>query len=70
MKPSESRRLESYGQLGDVFGSVNALFTGLALVGLVYTVFLQHKQTDALEQLCIHQKDEAGRQAGKRENSS
>jgi hypothetical protein len=63
MKPSESRKLESYGQLGDVFGSVNALFTGLALVGLVYTVFLQHKQTDALEQQLLHQKEESSRQA-------
>lgn len=29
------------GQLGDVFGSVNALFSGLALVGLAYGFYLQ-----------------------------
>jgi hypothetical protein len=63
MKPSQSRTLESLGQAGDLFGSVNSLFTGIAFVGLVYTVFLQHKQTDAIEQQLILQKDEASRQA-------
>lgn len=39
-----STALGPIGQFGDAFGTVNALFTGLALVGLVYTVVLQHKQ--------------------------
>ena len=33
--------LEALGQTGDAFGSINALFTGLALVGLAYTVYEQ-----------------------------
>lgn len=29
------------GQFGDKFGSVNALFSGLAFAGLIYTIILQ-----------------------------
>ncbi|WP_146180620.1 hypothetical protein [Limnohabitans curvus] len=32
------------GQFGDVFGVVNALFSGLAFAGLIYTVFLQREE--------------------------
>ena len=32
------------GQFGDVFGTVNALFSGLAFTGLIYTVFLQREE--------------------------
>ncbi len=32
------------GQFGDVFGVVNALFSGLAFTGLIYTVFLQREE--------------------------
>lgn len=32
------------GQFGDVFGSVNALFSGLAFAGFIYTVFLQREE--------------------------
>ena len=28
----------TYGQVGDTFGSVNALFTGIGIIGLVYTL--------------------------------
>jgi hypothetical protein len=38
--------IEKYGQFGDFFGMINSLFTGLALVGLVYTVLLQRDQID------------------------
>jgi hypothetical protein len=43
--------IATYGQIGDTFGSVNALFTGLALIGLIYTLKLQH------DQLAIQQKE-------------
>jgi hypothetical protein len=33
-------KFERHGQFGDAFGSLNALFTGLGLVGLVYTLIL------------------------------
>ncbi len=32
------------GLSGDMFGSVNALFSGLALAGIIYTIFLQRKE--------------------------
>lgn len=38
--------ISALGQSGDTFGSINALFTGLALIGLVYTVFLQRVEID------------------------
>lgn len=34
---------ETRGQFGDKFGSVNALFSGLAFAGLIYTIVLQRK---------------------------
>ena len=66
MNPSQSHNIESLGQFGDVFGSANALFTGLALVGLVYTVWLQReqnvevrKQTEELKKQVASQEVEA-----------
>ncbi len=42
------------GAFGDMFGAVNALFSGLALAGVIYTIFLQSKelalQRDELKQ--------------------
>ena len=32
------------GQFGDMFGAINALFSGLALAGVIYAVFLQRAQ--------------------------
>ena len=32
------------GQVGDMFGAVNSLFSGLAFAGLIYTVCLQRKE--------------------------
>jgi LIF / OSM family len=38
--------METRGQLGDLFGGVNALFTGLAFAVLIYTIFLQRKELE------------------------
>jgi len=35
---------ESRGQFGDLFGSVNALFSGFAFAGLLYTIYLQRNE--------------------------
>ncbi|MEB3120418.1 MAG: hypothetical protein VKL41_04250, partial [Snowella sp.] len=35
---------EQRGQFGDMFGAVNAFFSGLALVGIVYNIILQRKE--------------------------
>ncbi len=32
------------GTIGDMFGAVNALFSGLAFVGLIYTIILQREE--------------------------
>ncbi len=32
------------GQYGDSYGAVNALFTGLAFAGLIFTILLQHRE--------------------------
>ncbi len=34
----------SAGEVGDMFGAVNALFSGLAFVGLIYTILLQSQE--------------------------
>jgi hypothetical protein len=38
------------GEVGDMFGTVNALFAGLAFVGLLYTVLQQNKVIGLMEQ--------------------
>lgn len=35
---------EKRGTFGDQFGAVNALFSGLAFAGLIYTILLQHEE--------------------------
>jgi len=32
------------GQFGDMFGGLNAFFSGLAFLGIVYTIFLQREE--------------------------
>jgi hypothetical protein len=34
------------GQFGDLFGGVNALFTGLAFAGVIYTILLQSNELE------------------------
>jgi hypothetical protein len=36
--------IAQHGQFGDVFGSLNAVFASLALIGLVYTAMLQQNE--------------------------
>ena len=60
---TDSDTLPGYGQFGDSFGALNALFTGLALAGLVYTALLQHEQTSLLQEQLTEQRKEASRQA-------
>lgn len=36
--------LSERGQIGDSFGAINALFSGLAFAGVIYTVYLQRKE--------------------------
>jgi len=36
--------LATRGQFGDTFGGANSLFSGLAFLGIIYTIFLQRKE--------------------------
>src|SRR5215204_4186055 len=37
-------KMATRGQFGDLFGAVNAFFTGLAFAGIVFTIFLQRRE--------------------------
>ncbi len=57
------------GQFGDLFGSINALFSGLALAGVVTAIFLQ-KQELALQRAELKMtRDELRRTADAQEKS-
>ncbi|MDY7093873.1 MAG: hypothetical protein SX243_12955 [Acidobacteriota bacterium] len=45
---------EARGQFGDLFGSVNALFSGMALAGVVYSLYLQRKEIQLLREDLVH----------------
>jgi hypothetical protein len=38
--------MEARGQFGDIFGGINAFFTGLAFAGLIYTILLQRRELE------------------------
>jgi hypothetical protein len=38
--------MDTRGQFGDLFGAVNAFFTGLAFAGVIYTIILQRKELE------------------------
>jgi hypothetical protein len=55
---------QKLGQFGDTFGAVNALFSGLALVGVVGAVWLQHQELEATrEQLRLAREETEGNKA-------
>lgn len=39
-------QMDERGQFGDIFGGVNALFTGLAFAGVIYTILLQRRELE------------------------
>ncbi len=41
---SSSLNWTDLGQIGDSFGALNTLFSGLAFAGVIYTILLQHKE--------------------------
>lgn len=48
------------GQFGDLFGSVNSLFSGLAFAGLIYTILLQgHELSLQREELRLQREEMA-----------
>lgn len=60
---------EHRGQLGDLFGVVNSLFSGLAFAGLIYTVYLQREELSLQRKELQLTRDELQRTATAQENS-
>jgi hypothetical protein len=54
-----STPISTAGQFGDTFGAVNALFTGFALAGLVYTAILQRQEIALQRQEIAGQTEDA-----------
>ena len=51
-------KLDERGQFGDLFGSVNALFSGLAFAGLIFAILLQRQELALQRQELILQREE------------
>lgn len=49
---------EERGTFGDQFGAINALFSGLAFAGLIYTILLQHEELGLQRQELADTRDE------------
>lgn len=57
------------GQFGDVFGVVNALFSGLAFAGLIYAILLQREDLSLQRKELELTRQELQRSAGAQEQS-
>lgn len=57
------------GAFGDMFGSINALFSGLALAGVVLTLLLQHRELALQRQELALTRDQLSRTAEAQEAS-
>lgn len=54
---------EKRGQFGDVFGAVNALFSGLAFAGLIFAILLQREDLELQRQELTLTRQELARTA-------
>ena len=59
----------SRGQFGDVFGAVNALFSGLAFAGLIFAILLQREDLELQRQELTLTRQELSRTAAAQEQS-
>lgn len=57
------------GQFGDLFGSVNALFSGLAFVGVIFAILLQREELKLQRQELAATRTELARAAAAQEES-
>jgi hypothetical protein len=57
------------GAFGDLFGVVNALFSGLAFAGIIYTILLQRKELKLQRQELEETRNELKRSADAQEKS-
>lgn len=57
------------GTFGDMFGAVNALFSGLAFAGIIYTITLQRQELSLQREELILTRNELSRTAAAQEKS-
>ena len=58
-----SCKFAEMGQLGDTFGSINALFSGFAFVAVIYAILLQRKELQLQREEMISSRKELAEQA-------
>ena len=51
------------GTFGDMFGAINALFSGLAFAGVIYAIFLQRKELELQREELVLTREELKRSA-------
>ena len=54
--------IDKAGQFGDMFGAINALFSGLALIGVIVAIFLQRRELDYTRMEMVNQTTTFNRQ--------
>ena len=57
------------GLFGDMFGTVNSLFAGLAFAGVIYTIFLQRNELALQRKELVLTREQLTRSAGAQEKS-
>lgn len=57
------------GTVGDTFGAINALFSGLAFCGIIYTILLQRKELRLQREELVHTREELKRSADAQEKT-
>ncbi len=57
------------GTFGDMFGAVNALFSGLAFAGVIYALFLQRRELELQRRELAMSRNELRRSAAAQESS-
>lgn len=61
--------MDERAKFGDMFGAVNALFSALALAGVIYTIFLQKKELTLQREELRYTREELKRSATAQEKS-
>lgn len=66
----EEIKLEDLAQKGDSFGAVNALFSGLAFAGLIYTMIMQRQELEMQREELAAQRKEMRESRGELEEQN
>jgi hypothetical protein len=66
----EEIKLEDLAQKGDSFGAINALFSGLAFAGLIYTMIMQRQELEMQRKELAAQRKEMRESRGELEEQN